>query len=837
MKKKLLILLALLAISMLSLTGCSGVKDFIGEQMLRESGIKEDANYKEYERYSEDGLIDVNGYCAEAAGKSAESLGSIHVTFAQNNNLHVQYYTDEAHYNAVDVSACYLEPGDSLYAVVQVDEEVHSSMYRFAGFRIYEIDEEGKRVLSPSIHMEEDDDELILKIPEDFSGRELAIEPIGAYQKRVITLNDYCSDENGNTISLDGTWIVNDKEYTSDSVEISPVESYIISYEYDSEEYFYLSSSPECYYSNNEDGLVIFNQRNADDKTVEYSVELHKYISVTLVSDTDRIVTIGNDGTQYIGANGELTISRLKYGDTVTIQTNKAWPGLDTNRELILTNTEPLSGGYYKYSFIVPEKDGEFIFNPSDYTYEHGKITFMCFGQPVTNTQILAKGTRIYYEAASSDDGYWLAGDVHCIIVGDTESTIEALKEIHFTPMVDVTVFLPQPKAGGTVTYYLNGKRVYGTSVSTYSGAVVTMKFNPWEGWISSFAGEVTYSVGDSKSQTVDANGVSINEVFREDAGHKPELTLKLEKSVGEAMKFSLAASGYSMDVSSYGSGWNATDIVSGTYNILTKSQIVVDKQKIGTDRPIVLEMSNRAIQYGTAVRMVITRTDSKNNKTTEIMYIDDLSNKIDPIYIYQPGSNATSTVWYKSIEITIGVVDVENFLEAKPAANTKITVKNADTNEVLSNGDLIEESTKVVVTISPLSGYYVTGNKVTNDVYQETMKYSNYKRNISSIISNHPAGRYFTITLDKSDAYASYTYKLDGEVVSGTITVKAGQKLELTYEITDSAYRLKQAHGGFIFGWGASYTKATKTITINASYEGKTVTKADFNIATVKGS
>ena len=92
-------------------------------------------------------------------------------------------------------------------------------------------------------------------------------------------------------------------------------------------------------------------------------------------------------------------------------------------------------------------------------------------------------------------------------------------------------------------------------------------------------------------------------------------------------------------------------------------------------------------------------------------------------------------------------------------------------------------------------------------------------------------------MTLDSSDTFATYTYKLDGKEVSGTITVKEGQKLTLTYEITDSAYKLKEGAGGVpLVGWGKSYTKVSKDLTITPGMDGKTITKDDFGIETVKG-
>lgn len=838
MKKRVISSIAIAATLMFSLTGCSSVKEYLSNKMLQESGILEDSNYTEYEKYKSEGLLDSNGYYAEISDDSDNSNNlDVKVTFAENNNLQIQYYSDSALRNAIDKSDCLMKKGDSIYAVVQVSDKIFSSMYEFSKFRVYEYSEEGDKRES-SLTMDKVGETYVLKIPENYDAASISIEPIGSYQERTIKLNDYYIDDNEQRQPLPGTWVINDKSYTSDTVEISPVTSYIISYEYDSDEYFYLSSDPECYYSNNFDGIVIFKQREADDETVDYLVELHKYISVALVSDMDRTVKINGGDQVSVDANTELPINKLKYGDTVTIETNKEWSGLENNRELILTQTEPLSGGGYRYTFIVPEKDGEFTFNPNDYSYDHGRIRFKCFGQTVTSTQILAKGSKIYYEQESAVTGYWLAGkdSEHYIVVGDKESTEAALKAIHFTPKVDVTVELPQPEAGGSVIYSLNGTRVYGTSCSTYSGAVITMKFNPWEGWITGVAGEIAYNVGDNKNQTANANGTAIEKVFTEDEDHKPKLSVTLEKTVGSSMEFTLEASGFKMDVESYAGGWKVTDIFdknSKNYNIIDNSQIIVENKKIGTEKPILFTMSNKAIQSGTAVRMEITLTDSNNQKISETRYIDDLSKTLDPINIYDPSSLGKSTVWYKSVDVVIGIVDINKFTASTASANTRLTVKNATTNETLTNGYFIEDSQKVVVTITPVDGYYVTGKKVSNDVYSDTMKYSDYKDDIGDIIANHPAAKYYTITLDKSDAFATYKYELDGNEVSGTIKAKDGQKLELTYEITDSTHKLKEPDGGFIFGWGESYTKANETITITSALDNKTVTKLNFGIDT----
>jgi len=839
--KKRLLYLTLGTFLLLTMTGCTSANSYLEDQMVKKSGILENADYLTYEGYVNDGRIDDEGYYTDSTEESVEDRAPVHVTFAENNNLKIQYYSDAGHLTQLSQSACYLNPGDSIYALVEVSDEVFSSMYEFAGFRTFEVDGNGALKDTDSVSISGSGTEYTLSISKNYKGSELSIEPIGAYQQRVISLKDYCLDDSGNRTELNGTWLVNDKEYNTDKFEISPVSSYIISYQYDSDEYFYMASDPECYYNNNTDGVVIFKQREPSDSTPDYSVDLHEYITVSLVSDMSRSISINGGEYQSVAANSELVIPKLRYGQAVVLTTDKEWPDLENCRDLILTSSGREAGNY-KYNMIVPEKDGEFVFDPSEYTYAHGTITFTCFGNVVTSPQVLAKGSKIYYEQNTAEDGFWLAPGDNFVIVGEETATKQQLRDIHFTPMVQVAVALEQPPFGGTVTYKVDGNKIYTDTYTTYSGTVIEMDFDPWEGWIlnSNAHDGDTYVVKDNKSQIVRGNGYDISSVFTEDKNHKPALTVTLEKSVGKEMEFSITASGFKTDISSYGGGWKVTDIFNkeaGNYDIITNSQDIISQQKIGTEIPITMTMGNRALQSGQAVRFVIEKTDNADKKSSVTWYITDMTTVLDPIHIYEPSELATSKVWYKSIHITVGVVDIETFVTPAPSANTTITVRNMRTNELMSSGELIEGSEKVIVSIIPDSGYYVTGKKVTNDVYQETMKYSEFVKNMADIIDKHPAARYYSVTLDTSDSFAVYTYKLDGSEVSGTVTVKEGQKLTLTYEITDSAYKLKEGAGGVpIVGWGKSYTKVSKDLTITPAMDGKTITKDDFGIEIVKG-
>ncbi len=817
----------MMTVSLIALTGCSSVDAYLEERMFEKSGVPQDETYMEYQSQIEAGNADEEGYYVE--GMQQVQNAGIHITFSTNNNLDIKYYKDKTCSNQLDVNNCYVNPGMSIYAEVTVDKDVYSSMYEFASFNIWEYDAEGNRTKCVlNVTTTENGHLVEIQIPSDFSGTELSVEPLGKYKVRQITLNDYYKDEADKECPLDGTWRIDDEVCTNDVVEMSAASSYTISYEYDSKEYFYSSSTPECYYNNNEDGIVIFNQREATDKTENYSVELRKYITVSLISGIEREVTVDGGSMQTlketVKANTELKIPGLKYGDKVVIETDKPWGDLETNRELILTNTEPLSGSY-KYTLIVPEKDDQFVFDPAEYSYEHGTVLFKCFGSTVTGKQCLAQGSKIYYEQGNAEEGYWLQTGENYIVVSSEEETRKQLEAIHFVERVRVSVSLKQPEYGGEINYFVDGKKIYKSEYETYSGTVITMNFEPWEGWMCSCKGGTEYVVGESGSQIVNAGGTDVSKLFTEDENHKPKLNVVLEKSVGEDIRFDFTASGLDTQTYAYESVWYRND-----YKI-------IDGRKIGTESPIVISMQNKAIPSGKAVKVVVTKTDSnKKTETSEIRYVDDLTELQEPIYIYKDTEIANSTKWYSSINIVVSIVDVTSFTEPSAGKNTVITVQNADTMKELKQGDLIEKSQNIIVKIAPTTGYYIVdGNNTGKTEYTDTMKYSKYMKDIEEMIEKHYAEKICSVKLDVSDSFAEYSYKYDGEQVSGTVKIRAGEELTLEYEITESNYKLSEGAGG-VFGIGESYKKVTKTIIVTADMDGKTITKADFGIKVEEG-
>ena len=818
--KKRMMCFSLMVILSLIMSGCAGISESLENKMVEKAGIVENSEYQTYQTYSSAGKLTSDGYYSDEVFEAESAAddrpeNSVLVSFSSNNYLDVKFYADAIFSKEITEQACYLSAGEQIFATAQVSNEVPSSMYAFAGFRLYRF-EDGKRELVSTIMPEENG--FVLEIDDSMVDGDYSIEPIGDYGSRKISLRDYYTDDDGNEQNLAGKWLIDDKEITGDELEINPVASYIISYEYNNDEYFYLSSIPECYYGSHEDGIVIFELMNPTDESYDYSVELHKYISVNLETSVDRTITMNGGSPQSIKAGQKFPVNKLKYGDEVTLLTNKEWPQLEACRELIVTSIEKMSYGQFEYTMIVPQKGGEFIFDPSAYSYAHGTIVFKCFGEIVTNPLYLAKGTIISYSAGTTEPGYWLPDGNHTIKVGEEEETRAALNSISFIPEVKAEISLPQPEYGGKIKYFVDGREIKTTTYKTPSGTVITMKFEPWPGWITNYTNGESYRVTDALTQVVKIRSNAIDSAFKEDEGHKPTLEVVLDKSVGESMKFSVSASGLPVTNCQYEGNWTGS------------SKVVVEPTKIGTEEGIQLTLGNRSLQANTAVKILVERKDTNGNKTSDYYLVNNLAEKMAPIAIYTQRELGISTVWYETIKISISVVSVQTFNTPSNPAHASVTVRVTDTQKVLKAGDLVEPSEEVTVTITPHSNYYVTGKNVKNDIYQEKMKFSKYQKDINTIIAEHPIEKYVQLTLGANDPYGTCIYTVGKNTVSGSIRLKIGEKLTLKYTVTSSGYVIEGGSNG-ILGIGKTTKELSETITITSDWDGKTISKADFGI------
>ena len=826
----------LTSIIMVSLIGCSSINARLEARIAEHSGIKEDTNYKRYSDYAENGKLDKDGYYIDDDEVTREVTEEtqkdiVQVSFSENAYLDVEYYLDSSFTNRIDQNECKLSSGDALYAQVLVNNDAPSSAYTFEGFRILEVDQDGDWQQVETVPLREDG--LVLSIKDEVIGKQLAIEPLGKYEARELSLTDSYVDANEQEHPLSGKWIVNDKPVSDNRVSINPVSTYIISYEFDSNNYFYLSSEPECFYSNNEDGIVIFRKREATDDVTNYSVKLHSYINVSIPSAKNRHVSINNGPKQEVGAGKDLSVQKLKYGDSIKLVTDVEWSELDNYKDLVLQSAEgpiPENGHSkeYKYILTVPEKGSEFEFDPSEYSYEHGTIRFKYLGEEVTSVKYPERERKIYYEEASAEDGYWLPEGENYVIVTTPEETRRQLEAIQFVEKTRVTVKLKQPECGGRIEYFANGMLINADEYKSDSGTEIQMKFFPWEGWITNYHNGEKYVVTAAETQQIKVNGKDISKTaFVESEEHKPTLEVVLLESVGENMKFSVQAPGLPDQ--------NGKDHYVDRW--LSNQYTLIEPTAIGTEKGISISMSDRAIQTGTAVKILVEMTGedksgTKAQKVNTSFYrlIDNLADLQQPIDIYERESMGSSSVWYKTIKITIGVVDVVKYKQPILLKNESLSIRNADTAVMIKDGDILENDEKVIVTISADDGYYVTGTSVKNGIYQSTITFEKCVSTIQDIIYQHPIGEYILINLSTEDEYGTCTFKVNGNKVSGSVNVKNGDTVTLEYT-TKAGYIIEGATGRFGFSIGKNDKTVTKTISIDSLMEGDTLNRNTFGI------
>lgn len=818
--KKQVILLAL-PISII-LSGCSKADAYFEKKIFEQSKIQEDSDYQKSQKYLESGELDQQGYYIEENLEKEQlgedmALNTAHIVFAKNNYLDVSYFSDADFKIELNTNICNLAVGDKIYARAAVNQTATSSMYAFGGFYIYQYHEgNSERIME----IQASEDGFVLEILPENIGTDLSVEPIGVYKKRNLSLRDYYRDEEEEEHDLSGKWWIDNSETTDDRIEINSVSSYTVSYEYDSNEYFYVDSNPEAFFCNDDDGIVIFPQKEALDETENYSVELHKYVTASITSNEQRNVSVNNAKEEKLKAGDILPIPKLKYGDNIIIETDKKWSELENSKELVALSEEIINGKY-KYTVTVPQKGGEFAFNPANYKYEHGTVTFKCFGKEVTTTQYLAKGHKIVYEG-NPDKGWQLNDQNKYIIVSDEEETKRQLNSIRFVESVLVDVTLEQPEVGGKITYIVDDRELTAGTYKLLCGTPIKMNFSPWEGWINNYKNGEIYTVTDKNAQTVAIQSKSVDEAFVEDDGHKPLLEVVLDKSVGENMQFEFAASGLDKGDYQYEKGW------------FRRNYTIIKPRKIGTEKGITISMSKRALQPNTAIKIAVEKEDINKNRYSEYLLVDELMEQLEPISIYKDEEMGKSELWYRSIKITVSVVDVLMCRIPESQINAELNLKVAQSMKVLEHGDILEGDEKVIVTITPQDGYYVSGKDIKNDIYQSTMKFSKYLSDIDQIIEKHPIIKYYQITLDEKDAYGKCVYSLDGKKMKELIYVKEGQKLVLEYEIDKPGYVIEDTKG-FVFGIKKDRQKKKESLEITSSLDGKTINRDTFGIHVIK--
>lgn len=747
--KKIFVLCCVLCVLLLS--GCSAAGDFI----LHQFGVMPEEDYQKYIELRNSGQLDDSGrYTAAeltAEPEFSPPAGSIHVTFAENAYMTVQYYLDENFETPVDPQLCYLKPGERIYAAAPECHHPSSNWYAFDRFCVYAYDEKGTRGEELPWGSETLDSGVVLLVPENCTAAEVSVVPMGKYEKRRLELSDYYTDSVDRAQKPDGTWIVNDKEVSANVLSVSPVEPLVVDYKYDSEKYDFVSSNPVSFY--HENGLVRFETTYATEDIERYTVALR-----------------------------------------------------------------PL--------------EGRFLFDPDQYLSENGTIIFKYAGRVITEPEYIPDGKTIEY-IARPNSGYDRADKTGKITVNSAnpdKTEAELQKITRFYLKKEVNVFLPQPNAGGTIEYIANGKTIAENPCLLSSGTEIKMKFRNWNGWTrnAKVMGEVSYTVTDQEQgQTVSLEGLDINtDVFTEADRHKPTLKVILTDSVKGEFKFDVNASGSGPQTElDYTSGNKTTFIP----DFLGQRDRSIFSGKIGTYPGVRLTVKDDTILSGYALKLDIVMKDTRGNAYRSIRYIKELPVE-EEIELYAKANVSNDPKVYETVTVTVSEVEVVTY-RARSVDNAEISAAFHDITApcVLKDGDILEPSRNVEITVVPENGYYVSGAKGNDGRYSETMKYSKWEKNCQKILDKHPVKKIWYVTLNGTDSYGNCVYKLDGAVVSGRVEIREGQKLTLDYTLTDPNRKIVRS-GPMGFLAGVIYGETERcTIPISETLDGRTIQRSDY--------
>ncbi len=361
MKKRIAFLFTLLTSAVL-FSGCSSIDSRLERCFFERSGISEDADYLQYQEYDQSGMLDEDGYYTNAdifnvsdAEETQMLTGTVHVTFAENRYLQISYYTDAEQTGKIDTTACYLNPGDSIYASNAFNTNPNSSLYRLSEFRIFEYGDGGERNALETRNAS--DSGLVYQIPEDYTGTELSILPIGEYPNLQISLNAYSIDEDKEkqTLTDAGIWYINETRCDESLAEISSIESYILKFDYDEEHFFYVAASPEPFTRNPENtGVVEFWETEPTEENASYSVELHAYLSLTVKLETGGTVSVNGASAQSVAKRKTWSDEKLRYGDKIVIETDGACSITAGDYQYIQATVSETDDGH-RYTFTITQ--------------------------------------------------------------------------------------------------------------------------------------------------------------------------------------------------------------------------------------------------------------------------------------------------------------------------------------------------------------------------------------------------------------------------------------------------------------------------------------------------
>ena len=127
---------------------------------------------------------------------------------------------------------------------------------------------------------------------------------------------------------------------------------------------------------------------------------------------------------------------------------------------------------------------------------------------------------------------------------------------------------------------------------------------------------------------------------------------------------------------------------------------------------------------------------------------------------------------------------------------NGKVNLVKKSDGTVITTGDIIDDNERVILTISPNKGYYISGTGVKDGVFTRTLSYKKYCAQIETIIQSHPITKYIVMNLETDDEYGVVEYSIGFSKVEGTVSLKEGQSLIITYSLSDPDMEIVKEKG-----------------------------------------
>ena len=447
--------------AMLLLTGCAIVDEKLGQVFLERSGVTEQEDYARYEQYLKAGSLDEAGQYAPPDEKSGAEApdGKIHVTFASNRYMEILYYTDAAMLTPLSTSECYLNPGDTIYAKLEEYDNSNSNLYRLAEYRFRSYDADGS--IQNEYVREATSDVLAYTIPADFTGTELSVLPVGEYADAELSVSAYYVDDSGTEHALGnaGTWYINDTELQTSTAQVSPIEPYVLEFHYDTENYFYVQSEPDCFTKDpSSTGTVEFWEVQPTNAGTVYRVELHPYLTLSLRCNGKTQIKVGQGEAISVKKNGIWNGKNLRYGDIITIETQGECSIAGGDYQHIHAVKDPITDGY-RYTLTVvqePESntaddliltiDVDRVFDVElDTNCDYGSCTYKIDGKEVSGAVQLQEGQKLTLTYKIEQDNYVFAEKAEGIggFVGGLVAPSQRTVEIPVTADLDGTVIDP----------------------------------------------------------------------------------------------------------------------------------------------------------------------------------------------------------------------------------------------------------------------------------------------------------------------------------------------------------------------------------------------------------